>query len=111
MPKDEYDIVVNLRSIETVDRDQLEERMFEVLQAVEEYASEIADGAGVALNFARSEIELVFTVFADRPSEVHQRVSDVMAIVEQHTAITMAGSATTAPHQEEHASESHALVS
>jgi hypothetical protein len=110
MPKDEYDIVVNLRSVETVDREQLEDRMFEVLNAVEQHASEIADGAGVAANFPRSEIELVFTVFAERPSEVHQRVSDVMAVVERHTPITMSGSATSAPHHEQPDGESHALV-
>jgi hypothetical protein len=111
MPKDEYDIVVNLRAVESVDRDELEDRAFEVLDAVEQHAGGIADGAGVAANFPRHEIELVFTVFAAKPSEVHQRVADVMAIVEQHTPITMAGSATAAPHHDEETDRaSRALV-
>jgi hypothetical protein len=64
-------------------REQLEQDAFRLLDAIEEQAAGIARGAAVACNFARSAIDLLFTVEASSTAEVHQKLGTVSGVIEQ----------------------------
>jgi len=83
-PRREYETIVTLTATEPMDRKQLEEHMFEVLEVVEEHASDFALGPVVAGNFAEHQIELAYTVMANEQSEAHARSDEVIEKIGRH---------------------------
>jgi hypothetical protein len=81
----ELDIIITLNPRIDMNDALLEDKMNEVLEIVENRASDIALGPAVAIDFDEKSIELAFTVQADAPSGAHAVVAKVMEIVEQHT--------------------------
>jgi hypothetical protein len=82
----EYDIVLQLIAPPTVDRDDMERHMMDVLQVVETH-SETAMGPVVAVDFERCAIDLGFNVEASSPGESQRLVSDLLRIIEEHSAV------------------------
>ncbi len=74
-----------------ITEEQLEDQMFEVLEAVEEHAPEVALGPVVAVNFTERFIELAFTVCHEAQSEAQRKIAEVVALIEQHTSLSFGG--------------------
>jgi hypothetical protein len=88
----EFDVIVTLQSPAVLAPDVLEDHMFQVLEAVEKHAGDLALGAVTSANFKDSSIELAYTVMADSLSEAKAVDSKIMAVVEQHTDLNFSGS-------------------
>ncbi|HEV3002412.1 MAG TPA: hypothetical protein VGW75_16840 [Solirubrobacteraceae bacterium] len=89
-----------------VDDETLEEHMFAVLHAVEEYADS-ALGPVVAVDFDNRTIELAFSLLHDTQSQAQKIVSDVLKVIEAHTPVSF-GETTThvgKPPHEEHSGD------
>lgn len=91
----EFDIVLQLCAPPTVDRDGLEEHMYEVLRVVETHAEDIALGAVVAVDFESRHIDLGFNVEADSLEQSQSRVYEVLKIVEDHSDVKFTPIATS----------------
>jgi hypothetical protein len=87
----EIDIVVVLQSPVARTADDLEHHMFQVLEAVEKHAGDLALGVVVSCNLEDSSIELAYSVMADTLSEAKAIDSKIMAVVEQHTDLSFSG--------------------
>lgn len=63
-------------------REQLEDASLEALEVVEARVGDVAVGAVSGCDFATGEIELDFTVLAERSSELHKKVGRVVRVLE-----------------------------
>jgi hypothetical protein len=104
----EMDLVLTLTSACDRDRDELEEHMFQVLEAVENQAADVAMGVVVSCNFADHSIELGFTVVAETQSEAQAKASRVLEAVEKHTTLKFSGANTSV--REPEPEPAHALA-
>ena len=66
----------------TPSREELEDASLEALEVVEARAGDVAVGAVSGCDFSTGEIELDFTVLAERSSELHKKVSQVVRVLE-----------------------------
>jgi hypothetical protein len=82
---------------DAVPRAQLEDLAVKVVEAVEVHAATVALGPVVACDFSTGEVELEFTVEALRPSEVHQRISVVLSVIERYTPMAIERVSETEP--------------
>lgn len=106
----ESEIILHLSAANDQIADEtLEEHMFEVLQAVEDHASDIALGAVTAVDFDNHAIELAFSLCHDTQSEAQRKIADVLSVVEQNTPIKF-GAADTHVRAQDRADESLALA-
>ena len=85
----ESDIIIHLTSTDTtISNDALEEHMFEVLEAVEQHASDPVEGVVVAVDFTRRDIELAFSLSHETQSEAQRIIADVLSLIEVHTSVS-----------------------
>jgi hypothetical protein len=70
--------------------------MFAVLDAVETYAGETAEGA---VNFDTRAIELAFSLCHETQSEAQRKVADVFSLIETHTPVAFGASEASVRHQ------------
>lgn len=103
----ESEIILRLTTTDSsIDDTTLEEHMFAVLDAVEQYA-ESALGPVVAVDFDDRSIELAFSLCHQTQSEAQRVVSDVFKVIEANTPVSFGE--TTAhvgkPAPEEHAGD------
>lgn len=85
----ESEIIIHLTANDpAISNDGLEDHMFAVLAAVEEYADDAVEGVVVAVDFDKREIELVFSMCHKTQSEAQQIVANVFSLIETHTAVS-----------------------
>jgi len=100
----EYDIVLQIIAPPTVDRDDLERNMLDVLHVVETHGKDIALGPVVALDFTERLIDLGFSVEAETPSRAQSMTGDLLRIIENESDVqfsqTETKSAIAATHAE-----------
>ena len=77
----EHDVRLELRTFDDLSDDVMEERMLDVLQAVEERASDVALGAVASTDLDERTIALVFQVAAERPDELFEQISYVVKVI------------------------------
>jgi hypothetical protein len=63
--------------------DRLEELAFRALAVMEEHGADVALGPAVSCEFETHVIELDFDIEAHEASEIHQRISDAMGVLER----------------------------
>lgn len=76
---------------EEASEELLEEHMFAVLEAVEEYATDTAEGPVVAVDFDKRAIELAFSLNHETQSEAQRKIAEVLQVVERHTPVSFEG--------------------
>lgn len=87
--RDEFDVTLTLTATNEITDEQLEAHADELLECVLTHASDVALGAGIAVNFATRSLELDFTLLVDTLSEVHSELAEVMRRVEQHLNVSL----------------------
>src|SRR5688572_31002872 len=88
---------LDVDSGQQISRNRLEDLAVDVVEAVEAHAATVALGPVVACDFSSGEIELEFTVEAMRPSEVHQRISVILSVIERYTPMAIERVSETEP--------------
>jgi hypothetical protein len=64
------------------DQENLENASLRLLEVVEKDAADIALGPVSGCNFSTGEIDIEFTVMAARSSELHEKISRVVKVIE-----------------------------
>ena len=83
----ESEIIVYLTATDpTIPNEVLETHMFEVLEIVESHA-DAADGAVVAVDFDKHQIELAFSLCHETQSQAQRTIADVLSLIETHTSV------------------------
>ncbi len=81
-----YAVVLQLPIAGPIERATLEDLMNAISEAVEEHAAEIALGVVGSATYEPARVELDFDIEAPTLSAVHQRIAQIIEIIEQHTA-------------------------
>lgn len=99
------DVTLTLIAEEQIDSEMLEDYTFSVLAAVEEHAGDLIEGPVVAADFAANAIELDFTVCHDSQSDAQHKITQVLALIEQHSPVLFGAhdASVRATEVEEHA--------
>lgn len=63
----------------------------DVMDALQDHASDLALGPVVALNMRTCSIKLRFNVLGATDAEIHKRISEVIAIIERDTDLEPSG--------------------
>lgn len=100
---EEYTVRVRMGATSDVSDDFLEELTIMVEDALTEHAAAIAPGASASANFAERSIELDFTVEAESPEQLHEKVGEVVRLAiaaiperDHQAPVVFAGSQTLA---------------
>lgn len=91
----ETDILLTLPWLAQADPAELDDKVCEVFEAIEEHA-ECALGPVVAARYDEPSIEVAFTVCTASQEEVHAKVAEVVGVVEQHVGINVTDPITSA---------------
>jgi hypothetical protein len=81
----EANVVLELRLPEATSEEVLDANSDDVLEAVEQHASNVALGPTISLNLEHCAIRLRFDVLADHMPEVHKKIAQVLGIIEKRT--------------------------
>lgn len=80
----EASVELTLSAGEIVPRDVLEQLTEDVEDVLSEHVADIAPGASASANFAENSIEIDLVLEGASPAEVHQRLAEVIARLQQH---------------------------
>jgi hypothetical protein len=78
---EEHEVALLLATTGDISRDDLEEWAILAEDALTESAADFALGASAVANFAQNAIEIDFLVHANSPSELHERLADVLRVL------------------------------
>lgn len=81
----EANVVLELRCNDPVSEEILDANSDDVFEAVEQHAAKIALGPAVAVNELENAIKLRFDLIAESAAEIHQQISEILAVIERET--------------------------
>lgn len=85
----EAHVLLEMHMADPMSEEVLDANSDDVIDALEDHASDLALGPVVALNMATCSIKLRFNVVGTTDAEIHQRISEVIAIIERETDLEM----------------------
>lgn len=91
----EANVLLQLRMQDAMSSEVLDANSDAVFDAVEKYASDIALGPAISLDFKDCSIELQFDVIAKNSSEVYKQIAAVVKVIEKHTDLTLESSSSS----------------
>lgn len=81
----EANVVLDLRCDDPISEEVLDANSDDVLEAVQQHASDIALGPAIAINEHERAIKLRFDLIAGSAAEIHQQISQILAVIERET--------------------------
>lgn len=88
-------VVLRMAARGQVSEEQLEQHALDAVEALEKRAAGTALGPVVAWNVEKSLIELDLTVEASTNAEVHEKIAQVMAVIEEEVPVAREQAAET----------------
>ena len=88
-PARETNVLLELRTQNTMSEEVLDANSDALLEAVQKYGADLALGPTISLNLRDLAIRLRFDVIASTEADVHRSIADVLQIIEEHTDIVV----------------------
>lgn len=86
-PERDVNVLLEFSFGASIQLDELDQSSDEVLDAVVEFASEIALGPTVALHLPDAAIRLRFDLVAQNDAIAYRKISEIVEVIETHTSL------------------------
>ena len=85
----EAHVLLEMVMADPMSEEVLDANSDDVMDALEDHASDLALGPVVALNMATCSIKLRFNVLGTTDAQIHKRIAQVIGIIERETDLEM----------------------
>ena len=85
----EAHVLLEMHMSDPMSEEVLDANSDDVMDALEDHASDLALGPVVALNMGTCSIKLRFDVLGTTDAEIHRRIAEVIAIIERETDLEL----------------------
>jgi hypothetical protein len=83
------EIIIKLSPLQDVSRETLEDTAMHVEAILDKHAQTITPGASASACLSENSIEIDAIVESTSPAELHRKISQLMEVLDQHSALTI----------------------